>query len=473
MASTLLRVLEKVNNGRLECIKNAKAAGFTIGDNAPLSEVAACLAESQGPFYAPSLDSSVLTSLRSASIPRGSNLPDTKPIFEEAQPKEINGVMLYPIYVLTFAAGATTIDTYYTCYGTGTSTYLITSDGDELPTATSGVNYTFSGANPYNYVIVYAPEAYYNGTTAVQKTSTNNSKIELEAYLGVGYYTSWYGVGTWANNAIQIIRASEKTNIRCTGNFVKSGYLKYVEVLGDAYCSNTSNSGNYFFSSAASAASSNKLIIPKLATCYGYAFSSAYANKETVVDLSGLVNCTEQLPYDPLCMYLPNLVSWNMAESQTIGSPFIYAPQWVTGNGSFNLTLNNTESFVYGNNLQLGSVTLNNPKKVFRFEKPISISALTVTGYVYHLDLSYVTFRSGMNNLNMPAVENCVFPSMQSTDINAAKWACLSHESLIGLLEKLPGCKTNPLKLTLSDYQKSILSDEELSIATNKGWVIV
>ena len=95
-----------------------------------------------------------------------------------------------------------------------------------------------------------------------------------------------------------------------------------------------------------------------------------------------------------------------------------------------------------------------------------------VTCDMHDVDFSEMTQTTGAFNM-CHKLKNLRLNSTWAVDLNLGSCAELSRESILGIINDLPVVETAK-KLTLSVYAKfnAGITDEELAIATNKGWTV-
>ena len=484
MASNLLKTLKKIDDGRLECIRVAKQLGHNVSDNASLQDIANCLVQAGFPKYYPVVDIDAVRASRKKWV-RPANMYDLEPIYNAAEVfTGTDGNVYYPLYVMSFNTSYASIQINKNNLLNGGVVAVKTSDGvtyEDADITTTAFTHTWdSSVTDKYYVVVYGTETYYNKTTAIQITTALNHYETMEIYAGAGHYTRW----VTHNNYTYLVSVvfSENTTINSSSNdffICSSTYMRHLVLNSTSVGFSSNSSGRYFFRNLNQLQHFELLHDTGISGGSGTVFSDVgsarmngyltYFNAPNLGSIGGYSSMS--MGGDTSIVDLPNLTNWlnDKNTTHTFKSMVVNIPKWPGNKATQSIILDGVVVFNYKEGLALSNLTINAAPAGFKFDKTIVLAGnLNINCYMYSIDLT--VFDMNPANINAPKVENIKFPAV-SQSFDLSKYTMLSKNSIIEFLDALP-ITDNGYTITLADAQKSKLSESELRIATDKGWVI-
>ena len=480
MASELLKTLKKIDDGRLECIRIARKLGHTISDNASLYDIANCLVKAGGPFIKPDINMEEIKLIRQKYV-RPDYLYDLEPIFQAAESfVGSDGKTYHPLYVMSYYASCTAINIIKAGICSSGDIAIKTSDGVTYESASitsTAFTHTWADGTEKKYIIVFGTDAHIAETTAISISNSQNATTTQEVYLGKGYYTNW----KLSNCYVVSLVTSKDVRINASTFFDDNGgYLKHVKIMTPRLSCYSNGSGYYFYDDCRAV---QHLEIPNLKSMstnfasFMAKISDSYTSGNLkYCDVSQLTTYKTyyagQIWGDPYIVDFPNLTTWESTSSSsgitdTFKSLVVNLPSF-NGSTNHSFTLDGVAVFNYKEGLRLSKLTINNVHPSFKLDKYIYPTSLYVNQYMYSLDLSNVG--TSFKNIYAPYVENLTLP-VPSTSFNLSKFGLMNKGSIIKLFDSLP-IVTAGQTITMSEVQKNKLSDSEMLIATDKGWVI-
>ena len=496
MASNILNVLENVEKGRQNCIKNAKLANLPATDNMDIFNIGNLFleqnntefVEEEGPWVRPS------------------DWWDTKSILENAQDIEQDGVVYFPTYIILLnnSTDTTMLKKSQTSGDTTSADGYVFSDepdilyvGDQTHTWDASKDKPCSEGYNTRYIIAYMIDRniantikFYNNLPILelifgniifpdsqrQLTVSQNQtivNIETTEKTVLEYYqitnsiegdvnlknislptTTRMGTFTGFRNLLKLISFSAKNLNRISQSSFLTDVrsLRYIDIPNVTYINYGSLTGSYLKS----------IELPSL-TELSYSVFDNSTNLKSIV-LPNLTKCSGML-YN--CY---NLKEVNMPALEEIttagGNYFIY--------NCFNLE---TLSFP-----ALKKVSKQMCVSCYNL-KEVSIPQLeTMTvsnNFSSCYSLTEFTFPNTFLSLTQPTqFQNCY----SLTTINLItnwRWSLnvkdcpLTHECIIDMFNKLKDLTgENSLTLTIGANNLAKVTDEEKLIATNKNWIL-
>jgi len=488
MASNLLKTLKKIDDGRLECIRIAKELGHDVSDNASLQDIANCLVEAGYPKYYPSVDIDEVKAGRKKWV-RPDYMYDLEPIFNAAESfTGEDGNVYYPLYVVSFRTSYESIQIHKNNLCASGTIAVKTSDGvtyENAQITTTAFTHTWDSTKTDKYyIVVYGTEAYYNKSTAIKVTTALNHYEAMEVYLGAGYYGQWATNSNYTQLVSIVIGENVKVGASTTDFFIcNSSYFRHLKILTPEWAYSSNGSGRYAFRYCERL---THIECPEITSfnansgvmCYGLdsAREGGYCTYCYLPKVTAVKGYSAQKLFgDTSIIDLPELTTISTSSSSTtswshnLNSIIVNIPNF-SGGTSHSFTLSNVVIFNYKDGLTLGSLIIDNMTQGFKFDKTINISgSLKINCYLYSIDLTKFKM-TNVANISAPKVENIKFPAI-STSFDLSKFLMLSKNSIVEFLDNLP-ITENSYTITLSTGQKNKLSESELRIATDKGWVI-
>lgn len=483
MASNLLKTLEKVDRGRTECIRIANNLGYNLPPTASLYDIADCLVKAGGCTIIPDITIEELRLLRQKYI-RPNYLYDLESIFQSTESFiGSDGITYYPLYVISYYADCTSINIIKNGICSSGAVAIKTSDGVTYESASitsTSFTHTWAENTEKKYIIVFGTEAHINEETSISITSSQNATTTQEIYLGKGCYTKW----TLTNCYVMSLVISKDVRLNIINAVFFDDYmnkLKQLKIMTPRLSFASNSSGIAFYSDCSYL---EHLEIPHLTNmdagngAFLTSVSSAYNNKR--LKYCNVAKLTSYRSYyagqiwgDTYIVDFPELKVWetnsssNKAITDTFKSLIVNLPSF-NGSTNHSFILDGVAVFNYKEGLRLNTLRLQHVHRNFKLDKYLYPTYLYIDQYMYSMDLSNVG--TSIGNIYAPYVENLTLP-IPSISFDLSKFGLMNKESIIKLFDGLP-IVTSGQTITMSEGQKNKLSDSDILIVTNKGWVI-
>lgn len=490
MASNILNVLENVEKGRQNCIKNAKLANLPATDNMDIFNIGNLFLEQNNTEF---IDPN-------ATWVRPSDWWDTKSILENAQDIEQDGVIYHPAYIMLLSNGdiSTTMSKTASSNASQGDAYIFSDEpnilyvGDQTHTWNVSKDKPCSLGYKTRYVIIYMIDTIITANINIGSgckcleiicdklnikqnnreilCNNNNYIINFETTANTQYDNPHSSSSCFYNcGALCHIKLPSITHISANGFCQTCNSLIDIELPN---C--TSISGSYSFSGCKAL---KKINLPALvsSSAYGlcqYCASLLEINFPNVTELIG--SAMFESCYSLRTINLPKLTKLsqgiiNCNSLTNINLPAIDNGAGLSGLNSLkNLTLNiksitgNLLSSCYGlTDLNLPYVTningeiCNGNYSLLKFEFPNTLQSLRP-----------VQFNKCTNLTTINLITNWRW-SLNVKDTN------LSHECIIDMFNKLKDLTgADSLTLTIGANNLAKVTNEELQIPNSKNWTV-
>ena len=522
MASNILNVLENVEKGRQNCIKNAKLANLPATDNMDIFNIGNLFLEQNNTAF---IDPNT-------TWVRPSDWWDTKSILENAQNIEQDGITYHPAYIILLSnTNATTqlskTDTTY--IATQGDAYIFSDEPDTLYVGDQTHTWDVSKDKPCSegyktrYVIVYMTDIVLKSSIAISKdinileiilgeinisdmsksfitTGDNKFMVNFELtsktistilQIKGACFSSMPSLKRLSlPNATKLMCDSSSSICRNCMSLIEINMPNVIEIRGGVF--------SYIVDGCPNLKTIN---IPNLETLittnsYLYGFICNCRGLKTI-NLPKLKSISTQNTASIFCgncslenLILPNLTEININGSNKSDTKF--------GNGNYSLhnidlsslkTINYVDFLNDCNNLKIVNLPMVN-----------TIKCTTVLRYAYSLNYLNIpqltTFIVNSCGENAYSLYNFKFYNMLSAfevanlfkNVSSIKyielitnwnWSLnvkdtdLTHECIIDMFNKLKDLTgENSLTLTIGANNLAKVTDAEKLIATNKNWIL-
>lgn len=523
MASNILNVLENVEKGRQNCIKNAKLANLPATDNMDIFNIGNLfLDQNNTEFIDPN-----------TTWVRPSNWWDTKSILENAQDIEQDGVTYHPTYIILLSntTATTQINKTDTTYiATQGDAYVFSDEPDTLYVGDQTHTWDVSKDKPCSdgygtrYVIVYMVDIVLKSTIAISEDINI-----LEIILGeINISNMSIGFITTGNNKFMVnFELTSKTistilQIKNTSCFSTMPSLKRLSLpnttklmcdAGGTICHNCQSlieinipnvieiRGGVFSYIVDGCPNLKTINMPNLETLitnntYLYGFICNCKGLKTI-NLPKLKSISTQNTANIFCtnyslenLILPNLAEININGSNKADTKF--------GNSNYSLhnidlsslkTINYVDFLKDCNNLKIVNLPmvntiqcttvlcdayslnyLNIPQLTTFIVNSCGEHAYSLYNFKFYNMLS--AFRVTNLFKNASSIKYIELITNWNWSLNVAN-TDLTHECIIDMFNKLKDLTgENSLTLTIGATNLAKVTDEEKLIATNKNWIL-
>ena len=468
MASNILNVLENVEKGRQNCIKNAKLANLPATDDMDIFNIGNLFLEQNNTEF---IDPN-------ATWVRPSDWWDTKSILENAQDIEQDGVVYHPAYIMLIYNydSTTTLEKNTSNMRTRGDAYIFSDEpdtlcvgGDQTHTWDVSKDKPCSLGYKTRYIIVYMIE-----TTNVQSVSLPSFKV-VELIFGNMKFSDSFSTGIYlaANKYIQNIEGLDNfqyfyhynnsmlklTNLKhfkMNVTFIDqtSGFLDNATTLIEIQLpALTENKYPIDFKSFAM----KKIVIPNLIKTGGTPFGNEHMVSASLPNL--------ETSTGTICQDCKSLIN-------------IYIPKLRTTSG----LCNNCYSIKTISAPMLETVTSNICTNCYNLEtislpvlKELRSSDLFMNCY----SLREFTFPNTFLNLGKPQLFTGCINLNTINLVTNWRWSLnvkdtdLTHECIIDMFNKLKDLTgENSLTLTIGANNLAKVTNEELQIPNSKNWIV-
>ena len=446
MASNILNVLENVEKGRQNCIKNAKLANLPATDNMDIFNIGNLFLEQNN------------TEFIDPNTPwqRPNDWWDTENIIRNAQDIEQNGVMYHPIYCMLLKdwdATTTVSKSAISNQQTSGDAYIFSDEPDTLYVGDQTHTWDVSKDKPCSlgyktrYIIVY--------TT---KTSSING-IDLDNF-----------------KMIEIVTGNMKLSSSSSAFNVSNKYILSMTFL------ETTNFQGYFWNISGAQLRQCKILVSDLS---GSNYSLNNCKLLSNADFSGVTKVQSLLQTTTLkSISFPNLKIHTSGDfiSNNDNLKTINLPLLEEHNGGGLLSSCST----------ISSNSLPSHKKInssSAFANCFNLSYINLpvleTLHVYNsfcyncYSLTEFTFPNTLLNLDTPQLFTGCINLKTINLVTNWNWSLnvkdtdLTHECIIDMFNKLKDLTgADSLTLTIGANNLAKVTDEEKLIATNKNWIL-
>lgn len=467
MASNILNVLENVEKGRQNCIKNAKLANLPATDNMDIFNIGNLFLEQNNTEFIDPTTTWV----------RPSDWWDTKSILENAQDIEQDGVIYHPAYIMLLCDydSETVLEKDASNMKTAGDAYIFSDEPDTLYVGNQTHTWDVSKDKPCTlgyktrYIIIYMIE-----TTNIKVVSLHAFKV-TELIFGNMRFKNTSQSGIYLNNNKYI------QNIEGLDNF-QYYYYYNSSMVGLVNLKHFKMNVTFIEQVSGFLDSASNLIeiqLPALTeNKYPLSFKSVAMKKIAIPNLIK----TGGTPFDNLYMvsaYLPNLETSTGTICQECRSLVnIYIPKLrTTMRLCYNCYLIKTISAP-----MLETVTDSICSNCYNLET-ISLPALKElrgsSSFQSCYSLTKFTFPNTFVSLGSATqFQGCINLKTINLIINW-RWSLnvkdcpLYHDCIIDMFNKLKDLTgENSLTLTIGATNLAKVTDEEKLIATNKNWIL-
>lgn len=509
MASNILNVLEKVEEGRQNCIKNAKLANLPATDNMTVYQLGNLFLEQNNTSY---IDTDLLWE-------RPTDWWDSETILKNTQNKVVNSVTYYPCYILLLKDwdASTSIEKNTNAgYKTQGDAFIFSDEPDTLYVGNQTHTWDVSKDKPCGlgyktrYIIVFtstekltaAPDLYY-----FKCIEFFADKLNRSFYSWLKFFGSAHGQGSDAVNVI-----SNNSSYGLDGNT----YIENVQI------NNFVGSYTYpiFENSLQYCANLRRVSFPSITTING---SNTLTNNPVLVEVDfgnmisvekGILSSCPKLNRINLNkLQTINCTDFlrNIQSLKTISLPYVTTINSVSGGNGYvfgncenltSFTLDNLEdietSSVFADVRNVKYISLPNLKK-FRnnyanglFLRNYSLEKIDlpqiprITQRMFadccrlkEFEIPYTCTSIDKASGRSSAFAGCysltnliLFENFSLDNLNCVDCP-LSHECIIDMFNKLKDLTgADSLTLTIGANNLAKVTDEEKLIATNKNWIL-
>ena len=455
MASNILNVLENVEKGRQNCIKNAKLANLPATDDMDIFNIGNLFLEQNNTEFINPNNPEV-----GGGWQRPNDWWDTEDIIRNAQDIEQDGVTYHPTYIMLLPN--TDIST----------TMSKTASGN----ASQGDAFVFSDE----------PDTLYVGN------QTHTWDVSKDKPCSLGYSTRYvivYMINTELNANIDFktdVKVMEMIVDKLT---VPTSSSKQIIIQSNKYilnfkCTENTNmttiSGSSAFSNCFSLTSIN---LPALTTISGSAFSNCYSL--TSINLPALTTISGGSAF----YSCSSLTSINLPALTTISSSAFYSCSSLTSINLPALTTISGGSAFYScsslTSINLPALTTISSSSAFQYcysLTSINLPALTTISssafYSCSSLVSFLFYNTFTSLLQPQQFTGCVnLKDLQL--VSNWRWSLnvkdtdLTHECIIDMFNKLKDLTgEDSLTLTIGATNLAKVTDEELQIPNSKNWTV-
>lgn len=467
MASNILNVLENVEKGRQNCIKNAKLANLPATDDMDIFDIGNLFLEQNNTEF---IDPDT-------TWVRPSDWWDTKSILENAQNIEQDGVIYHPAYIMLIYNydSTTTLEKNTSNMKTQGDAYIFSDEpdtlcvgGDQTHTWDVSKDKPCSLGYKTRYIIVYMIE-----TTNVQSVSLPSFKV-VELIFGNMKFNAQFSIGIYlrANKYIQNIEGLDNfqyyyyynysmdslinlKHFKMNVTFIEQtpGFLENATTLIEVQLpALTENKYSIDFKSIAM----KKIVIPNLIKTGGIPFGNTYMVSASLPNLETSTGTICESCKSLINIYIPKLRTTSGLCNGCYSIKTLSAPMLETVTNSICTNCYNLET--------------------------ISLPALkelqgNVCQYCY--SLTEFTFPNTFVSLGKAnQFQGCINLNTINLITNW-RWSLnvkdcpLTHECIIDMFNKLKDLTgADSLTLTIGANNLAKVTDEEKLIATNKNWIL-
>ena len=468
MASNILNVLENVEKGRQNCIKNAKLANLPATDDMDIFNIGNLFLEQNNTEFIDPTTTWV----------RPSDWWDTKSILENAQDIEQDGVIYHPAYIMLIYNydSTTTLEKNTSNMKTQGDAYVFSDEpnnlyvgGDQTHTWDTSKDKPCSLGYKTRYIIVYMIE-----TTNVQSVSLPSFKI-IELIFGNMKFKAQFSTGMYLldNKYIQNIEGldnfqyhyqynnsmSSLTNLKhfkMNVTFIEqnSGFLDNATTLIEVQLpALTENRYPLSFKSIAM----KKIAIPNLIKTGGIPFGNEHMVSASLPNLETSTGAICQDCKSLINIYIPKLRTTSSLCSNCYSIKTLSAPMLETVTSNICPYCYNLETVSLPVLKELrGSDSFINCYSLTEFTFPNTFMFLSnATQFIRCFNLNTINLITNWRwSLN---VKDCP----------------LTHECIIDMFNKLKDLTgENSLTLTIGADNLAKVTDAEKLIANNKNWIL-
>ena len=469
MASNILNVLENVEKGRQNCIKNAKLANLPATDNMDIFNIGNLFLEQNNTEF---IDPNT-------TWVRPSDWWDTKSILENAQDIEQDGVTYHPAYIMLIYNydSTTTLEKNTSNMRTQGDAYVFSDEpnnlyvgGDQTHTWDASKDKPCSLGYKTRYIIVYMIE-----TTNVQSVSLLPSfKVVELIFSNIKFkYSFSIGIDLFNNKYIQNIEGLDnfQYSYNCNDSMANlinlkhfkmnvtfidqnSGFLYYATTLIEVQLpALTENRYPLSFKSI----TMKKITIPNLIKTGGTPFNNEHMVSASLPNLETSTGSICQDCKSLINIYVPKLRTTSSLCNGCYSIKTLSAPMLET-------VTSNICAYCY--NLETVSLpVLKELRGSDSFMNCYSLREFTFPNTF--ISLGKATQFPGCINLN---TINLITNWRWSLNV---KDCPLTHECIIDMFNKLKDLTgEDSLTLTIGANNLAKVTDEEKLIATNKNWIL-
>lgn len=351
--------------------------------------------------------------------------------------------------------------------------------------STTSLAYTFLNCHSLEYIDISNWHITNTCTSIYQAFYSCFSLKELN--IPEGWNLSGLGTGSVFHNLFA--NCYSLKSITGISNWNMTQVCSWASIFANCYSLETLDISNWDFSLATSTASmftgcyslkQLTMSYPNISancTSTNNMFSACYSLK--TLDVSGYIttNVTNMTSMFSSCWSLKsigNINSWNVAKVTTFDSMFryCYSLNQAFNLSNWNMSTTTTIQYMFAECYALESFTANNwnlakcTTMVECFRYCYSLKTLSISGWqLPKLSTAPGAFLGNCFSLEIFSGIACPL------NINFLNTYCLTHQSLINLLNELPTVTTTRT-INIYSYNFNRLTDAEKAIAQNKGWTI-